>query len=187
MNGTLARLALAIACLATSIPSVAAEEPAAATEQAAASAAASDTIKENMAVQLEYTLTTDGQVVDTTDGRGPFQYVHGRGQIVPGLERQLTGLKPGDSRDITVTAEEGYGPVDPQAVVEVPKTQLPQQVTPEVGAVLRGVDPDGRQFRATIQQVKDQSVMLDLNHPLAGKTLLFKVKVLSVAPATAAS
>jgi len=136
-----------------------------------------------MTVQLEYTLTADGQVVDSTEGRGPFQYVHGKGQIIPGLERELAGLHAGDSRDITVTPEDAYGSVDPTAVVEVPKAQLPKDVTPAVGLVLRGVDPDGRTFRAIIKDIGDESVTLDLNHPLAGKTLLFKVKVLNIAPA----
>lgn len=139
-------------------------------------------IAENMTVRLEYTLSADGQVVDSTEAREPFQYVHGKGQIIPGLERQLVGLHAGDSRDITVNPEDAYGPVDSSAVVEVPKDQLPPNVTPEVGLTLRGVDPDGRVFRATIREIKPDMITLDLNHPLAGKTLLFKVKVLDVSP-----
>ena len=150
------------------------------TTPAAKSAAA---IQENMEVQLEYTLSADGQVVDSTDGQAPFKYIHGRGQIIPGLEKQLAGLKTGDSKEITVTPEEGYGPVDPTAIVDVPKNQLPTGTVPEVGMVLRGVDPDGRAFRATIQEIKDQTVKLNLNHPLAGKTLHFKVKILEITPA----
>jgi FKBP-type peptidyl-prolyl cis-trans isomerase SlyD len=155
----------------------------AAAPAAPAAAPAPETIQDNVAVEMEYTVSAEGQVIDTTEGRTPFQYVHGRGQIVPGLERQLAGLKVGDSKDITVTAEEGYGPVDPEAFVEVPKTQLPQQGAPEVGAVLRGTDPEGRQFRAVIHEVREASVMLNLNHPLAGKTLQFKIKVLRLSQA----
>lgn len=142
------------------------------------------TIQDNVTVQLEYTLTADGAVVDSTQGRGPFRYVQGRGQIIPGLERQLIGLHVGDEREIMVKPEEGYGPVDPSAFVEVPKDQLPTNVTPTVGLVLRGMDPEGRMFRATIHEMKDHTVMLDLNHPLAGKTLFFKIKVVDVAPAS---
>ncbi len=141
-------------------------------------------IQDSMAVQLEYRLTVDGNVVDSTEGRGPFRYVQGKQQIVPGLERQLVGLHAGESKDITVRPEEGYGPVDPAAFIETPKTQLPSSITPQVGMVLRGVDPGGKAFRATIHEVKDQTVILDLNHPLAGKTLLFKIKVLDVSPAS---
>ncbi len=140
-------------------------------------------IQDNMAVQLEYTLTADGAVVDSTEGRGPFRYVQGRGQIIPGLERQLTGLHAGDEREITVNPEEGYGPVDPSAFVEVPKDQLPTNVAPTVGLVLRGMDPEGRMFRATIHEMKDRTVTLDLNHPLAGKALLFKIKVVDISSA----
>ena len=141
-------------------------------------------IQDNMTVQLEYTLTVDGSVVDSTSGRDPFQYVHGRGQIIPGLERQLTGLQAGDSREISISPEEGYGPVDPSAFIEVPNEQLPPNINPAVGMMLRGVDPDGRSFQATIQEVKETSVMLNLNHPLAGKTLLFKIKVLDISAPT---
>lgn len=142
-------------------------------------------IQADATVQLDYTLTSDGVVVDSTEARGPFQYVHGKGQIIPGLERQLAGLHAGESRDITVTPEEAYGPVDPAAVIEVPKTQLPQDIAPKAGMMLRGQDPEGHPFRAIIRDVKEQTVMLDLNHPLAGKTLLFKVKIVNIAPAKA--
>jgi len=140
-------------------------------------------IQDNMAIQLDYTLTVDGGIVDSTEGRTPFRYVHGKGQIIPGLERQLAGLHVGETREITVSPDEAYGPVDPSAFVEVPKEQLPPNISPEVGLILRGMDPDGRPFRATISQIADQAVTLDLNHPLAGKTLLFKVKVVEVSPA----
>ena len=140
------------------------------------------TIQDKMAVQLDYTLTVDGQVMDSSEGHGPFQYVHGKGQIIPGLERQLAGLQIGDSRELTVTPEEGYGPVDPAAVMEVPRAQMPSTIAPKVGQVLRGVGANGRSFRATIREIHDDTVTLDLNHPLAGRTLLFKIKVLSISP-----
>lgn len=140
-------------------------------------------IADNMSVELDYTLTADGQVVDSTEGRGPFTYVHGQGQISPGLERQLAGMGVGASKEITVAPEEGYGPVDLTAFIDVPKGQFPAHIKPEKGLVLQGVDPAGKTFRATISEIKDKTVTLDLNHPLAGKTLLFKVKVLNITPA----
>lgn len=143
------------------------------------------TVQENMDVGFEYTLTVDGAVVDSTEGKEPFHYVHGQHQIVPGLERELAGLKVGDAKEVTIKPEEGYGPVDPTALVELPKAQLPSEVTPTVGMVLRGVNPDGKMFRATITGVKDDAVTLDLNHPLAGKTLTFKVKITDIKPAQA--
>jgi len=133
-------------------------------------------------VALEYTLTVEGTVVDTTQDRGPFHYIHGQGQLIPGLERELAGLHVGDAKEVTIPPEDGYGLVDPAAFVEVPKEQLPQDVTPTVGLILRGVNPDGKNFRAKINEVKDKSIVLDLNHPLAGKTLNFHVKVTNISP-----
>jgi len=158
--------------------------PAAAAEQPSMPAA---TVQNNMNVGLDYTLTVEGAVVDTTKERGPFHYVHGKGQLIPGLERELTGLHVGDSKKVTVSPADGYGEVDPAAFVEVPKTQLPKDMAPTVGMILRGVNPDGKNFRAKINEIKDTSVVLDLNHPLAGKTLNFQVKVTDIAPVPVAA
>lgn len=148
-------------------------------------APASLTVQDNLDIGLEYTLTVEGTVVDTTDGRGPFHYIHGQGQMIPGLERELIGLHIGDAKEVTVSPGEAYGEVDPAAFVEVPKDQLPNDTPPTVGMVLQGVNPDGKNFRAKINEVKDASVVLDLNHPLAGKTLNFQVKVTDVKPVPA--
>ena len=150
-------------------------------------ASAAPVIQNNMDVGFEYTLSVDGAVVDSTEGKAAFHYVHGLNQVIPGLERQLAGLHVGDAKDVIVSAEEGYGQVDPSAFVEIPKTQLPTGVTPEVGMMLRGVNPNGQNFRARISEMKADTVVLDLNHPLAGKTLSFKVKVVSISPAPEAA
>jgi FKBP-type peptidyl-prolyl cis-trans isomerase SlyD len=159
-----------------------AQAPLVAAEEAEVPAAEAATVQDNMDVSLEYTLTVEGDVVDTTEGRDPFHYIHGQGQLIPGLEQELTGLRIGDSKDVTIPPEGGYGLVDPTAFVEVPKDQLPAEVTPTVGLVLRGVNPDGKSFSAKINEVKEKSVVLDLNHPLAGKTLKFHVKVNNITP-----
>jgi len=139
-------------------------------------------VQDNMDISLEYTLTIDGKVVDSTNGREPLHYIHGTHQIIPGLERALAGMKVGESKSVTVSPEDGYGKVDPAAIVEVPKTQLPSDVKPAVGMVLRGMNPNGQSFRAKINEVKKESVVLNMNHPFAGKTLNFQVKVVGVAP-----
>ena len=143
----------------------------------------SPAIADKMNVAMNYTLTVDGKVVDSSEGREPLHYVHGSGQIIPGLEQALIGLKAGDSKEVTVAPEQGYGMTDPSAIVEVPKTQLPPNVTPTVGMTLRGQTPEGEGFSATIKEVRPDSVLLDLNHPLAGKTLHFKVTITDVKPA----
>ena len=140
------------------------------------------TIKDSVDVGIEYTLTVEGAVVDSTEGKAPFHYVQGQRQVIPGLEKQLAGLRVGDTKDVTVAPAEGYGEIDKAAFVEIPKTQLPKDVSPTVGMILTGINPDGRTFRAKIIEMKDSTVMLDLNHPLAGKTLNFHVKVVEIAP-----
>ena len=142
-------------------------------------------VQGDMEVTLEYTLTVDGAVVDSSEGKPPFRYIHGRHQLIPGLEQALTGLHVGDHKDVTVPPEDGYGSVDSAAFVEIPKSKLPPDLTPAVGMVLRGVNPTGQTFQATISALKDESVTLNLNHPLAGKTLAFAVKVVEISPAPA--
>ena len=168
-------------------PTTAAAEPPNATAEPpvqtiAPAEGALTTIQDGATVELDYTLTVNGDVVDSSKGRSPLSYVQGRGQLIPGLERQLVGLKAGDTRSFTIQPEDGYGLVDPKAVVEVARTQLPNGVTPEVGMPLRSTGPDGRPFRATVSKVGPESVTLDLNHPLAGKTLLFDITIVKVGP-----
>ena len=140
------------------------------------------TVQNGATVQMDYTLTVDGKEMDSSKGRQPLSYVHGSGQIIPGLERELTGLHVGDEKAVTVKPEDGYGVVDPKATVDLPKTQLPPDLKPEVGQVLNGTDQSGRPVRAIILEVGKDTVKLDLNHPLAGKTLNFKVKVVDIKP-----
>jgi FKBP-type peptidyl-prolyl cis-trans isomerase SlyD len=140
------------------------------------------TIEDNATVQIEYSLTVDDVVVDSTGDTDSLTYIHGQGQIPPGLERELSGMKAGDEKNITVRPEDGYGEVDPRALVEVPKEHLPPDMNPETGMIMQGRGPDGRAFTATVRQVGDENVTLDLNHPLAGKTLQFQVKVVQVTP-----
>ncbi len=153
------------------------------TKPSASAEASTSTVQDEQEIGLEYVLTVEGAVVDAAENGALFHYIHGRGQIIPGLERQLSGMHVGESKEITLHPEEGYGTVDPEAFVEVPKARLPAGVTPSVGVVLQGVGPDGERLQAIINEVKGETVVLDLNHPLAGKTLTFKVKVVDIASA----
>ena len=133
-------------------------------------------------VELSYILNVDGQMVESTEGKEPLTYVHGQGQLIPGLESQLAGLQEGDRRDVTVAPEEAYGTVDPEAFVQIKKEELPADITPAIGLVLRGTDEQGQAFRARISAIQEDTVTLDFNHPLAGKTLQFSVVVLKISP-----
>ena len=131
-------------------------------------------------VAIEYTLTLeDDQVVDTNVGGQPLQYTQGAGHIIPGLENALTGKKQGDSLTVTVGPEEGYGPVNAEAIIEVQKKQLPEQAQ-QVGMQVQGQTPEGQTVQAQVIELREEVAVLDFNHPLAGKTLQFAVKILEV-------
>lgn len=131
-------------------------------------------------VRFDYVLTVDGKEVDSSETSGPYEYVHGEGKIVPGLERQMEGLEVGGKKTIAVSAEEGFGQVDPNAFREVSKSQFPPDLPLEVGKVLNMRTPDGNTLPATVLEVMENAVMLDFNHPLAGKNLQFDVTVVAI-------
>ena len=139
-------------------------------------------IEKGSSVKIEYTLKDDkGAVLDTNTGKEALAFTQGAKQIIPGLDNALLGMKAGDSKKVTVKPEDGYGPVDPKAEAEVPKNVLPQGAA-VVGTRLLARGQDGQPRPVTVKAVKDTTVLLDLNHPLAGQTLFFDVKVVSVEP-----
>ncbi len=137
-------------------------------------------IDQGKTVKFDYTLTVDGQEVDSSQRKGPLEYVHGQGWIIPGLEKRLEGMKVGDQRSLVIPPDEAYGQVDPQAFQEVSKTLFPQDFQVEKGMVLPLQDQEGHQVIASVTDIKPESVVLNLNHPLAGKELKFDVKVVDI-------
>jgi FKBP-type peptidyl-prolyl cis-trans isomerase SlyD len=125
-------------------------------------------------VSFEYTLSADKAVVDTNVGKDPVSYVHGQQQIIPGLEKAFTGMKAGESKHVDIAAKDAYGAYDEKAHVTVEKSKVPPDI--KVGSML--ASPDGRPVK--VIGVNDDDVVLDLNHPLAGKDLAFDVKVVKV-------
>lgn len=141
--------------------------------------AANPAIKAGSRVGIEYTLTDEGgKVLDSNKGQEPFTYTHGQRQIVPGLESALVGKRAGDVAKVTVKPEDGYGKVDPSAQIEVGRERVPPDV--KVGSELTGRTANGDTRSVRVKEIRDKSVVLDMNHPLAGKTLVFDVRVLSV-------
>jgi FKBP-type peptidyl-prolyl cis-trans isomerase SlyD len=133
-------------------------------------------------VSLEYTLRDDdGQVLDSNKGRDPLTYVQGERQIVPGLEKALNGMHVGEQKEVILGPAEGYGAVDPQALAEVPKQLIPPDSL-TVGAELLARNREGATRLVRIKEIKEETVVIDLNHPLAGKTLHFDVRVIGVEP-----
>lgn len=135
-------------------------------------------------VTLDYTLTDDqGEVIDTSKGQEPLQYLHGSGNIVPGLEKALEGKATGDSMKVTVSADEGYGPHDEELVQAVPRDRFPEDMEIEVGMQFEANGRGGPQV-VTVVGVEADKVTVDANHPLAGMNLSFDVTVLDVRDAT---
>lgn len=136
-------------------------------------------IQKGSQVSFDYTLTVDGEVVDSSEGRGPLQYTHGGRQIIPGLSKQLEGMHVGEEKKVEVLPEEAYGRVNPEAIQEVPRSTLPAEIKPEVGMMLQVSNPQGT-APVRVAELKEDSIVLDFNHPLAGKTLTFQVKIVSI-------
>lgn len=141
-------------------------------------------VADDMIVTLDYTLTVSGKVIDSSEGSEPIQFIQGKGQIIPGLERELYGMEIGDSKNVIVPASLGYGEEDPEAYVDVPRQQFPPQIPLEPGVEIQLRDEDGQVMDARIDTVETDSVRLNFNHPLAGKELNFQVTVVDLRQAT---
>jgi FKBP-type peptidyl-prolyl cis-trans isomerase 2 len=137
-------------------------------------------IQKGKKVSLEYTVfLEDGMQIDTNVGETPLVFVVGKNQLFPALELAILGLKAGDKKDVVLQAEEAYGPIMPDAFKEVEIDAIPPKFR-YVGAILGVQDPAGGVYPIRVHDVKDTKAILDFNHPLAGKTLKFSVKVLEV-------
>jgi FKBP-type peptidyl-prolyl cis-trans isomerase SlyD len=140
------------------------------------------TIKDGTQVSLEYTLTlADKTVLESNVGKEPMTYHHGAHEIVPGLEQSLEGLPKGTKKLVVVKPADGYGEVDPKAVQEVKKSMIPEAAR-KVGAQLEAKSPEGESMFPRVTEVKEETIVLDFNHPLAGKTLYFDVTILDIRP-----
>jgi FKBP-type peptidyl-prolyl cis-trans isomerase SlyD len=142
-------------------------------------------IADDQVVSMEYSLTVDGLVVDTSENHEPIEFIQGHGNIIPGLERELYGMTVGESKEVTISPADGYGEVDEEAYVEVPRAQFPADIPLEPGVTLNVEDQSGQPMLARIDKVSEETIRLDFNHPLAGKYLFFKVKIAGLRSATA--
>lgn len=137
-------------------------------------------IKEGQKVSIEYTLRLDdGTTVDSNVKGHPFTYVQGSGEILPTLEKQLEGLEVNDSKKVSLPPEKAYGEVKKDAFQTIPLARIPED-NREVGARLVAQDDQGNRQHLRVHEIKGGEAVLDLNHPLAGETLHFEVKILAV-------
>jgi FKBP-type peptidyl-prolyl cis-trans isomerase 2 len=137
------------------------------------------TTKKGDKVKVEYKGTLDdGTVFDTSEGRAPLEFEVGAGQVIPGFDKAVIGMKKGEKKKVSIKPSEAYGEVDPSLIKKIPKQALPKKIEPKKGMVLALRSPNGRQMPAKIVKVGKDEVTLDLNHSLAGKTLNFEIKVI---------
>ncbi len=138
-------------------------------------------IQNGSVVQIHYTLLVDGEIADQSPAGEPLQFTMGTGHIIIGLEEKLIGKKTGDKLQVTVPPEKAYGFANPSAIQMVPKSTFGEQIKDvKPGAILSG-EIDGEPFQACVVDVAADTVTLDLNHPLSGKTLHFDVEIVAVA------
>ena len=143
-------------------------------------------VGDNMVVSMHYTLTdTQGKVLDSSESAEPLAYLHGANNIIPGLERGLIGKTVDDECQVTVAPEEGYGAVIPELVQSVDKAAFEGVESLEAGMAFEARSPEGEVQRVVITEINGDQVTVDGNHPLAGVTLNFDVKIVSVRDATA--
>ena len=137
-------------------------------------------IEEGSKVSIEYTLTlNDGSTADTNVGGEPLVYNQGQQEILPALEEALVGLEAGDTKKVVLTAEEGYGLVDPDGFQDVEPDLVPEDAR-TVGTMLVASDPEGNQQPIRVHEIGEDKIVLDFNHPLAGEALTFDIKIVEI-------
>lgn len=131
-------------------------------------------------VQVHYTGKTDDEVFDTSEGRDPLEFTVGEGQVIPGFDEAVEGMEKGDEKTITLPPEDAYGPRQDGLEMEIPKAQLPDDLNPERGDLLEVADGQGGRGTVEVVATEGDSITVDRNHPLAGKTLTFDIEVVDI-------
>jgi FKBP-type peptidyl-prolyl cis-trans isomerase SlyD len=142
------------------------------------------TVADDQVVRIQYTLTVDGEVVDSSPDDEPFAYLHGHGNIVPGLEQALTGAQVGAKIQVIVAPADGYGLRDPKGVQKAPRSSFPDDAEVVAGMRFAAQGPDQQVVPVWVTEVSADEVTIDFNHPLAGKILGFAVTVIDLRAAT---
>ncbi|MCJ7757080.1 MAG: peptidylprolyl isomerase [Gillisia sp.] len=138
-------------------------------------------VKENDTVKVHYTgKLADGQVFDSSEGKDPIEFTLGQGQLIPGFEKGLIDMKLNEKKTINIPKDEAYGDSREDLIQEVQKSELPEEIKPEVGMGLVSKSQDGREMNLVIAEVKEESIVVDGNHPLAGKDLIFDLEVVEI-------
>lgn len=138
--------------------------------------------KMNDTVIVHYTGSfTDGEVFDSSIDREPLEFNIGQGMVIPGFENGIIGMQEGDSKKITIPAEDAYGPHREDLLTTIERSQIPASIDLQIGMILQMRSPEGGTTNVSIRDINPESVILDLNHPMAGKELIFEVNLVKVA------
>lgn len=138
-------------------------------------------VKENDTVSVHYTgKLTDGQVFDSSLEREPLEFTLGQGMLIPGFEKGVLEMKVGDKKTVEIPMNEAYGETMKELFQRVEKAQLPQEIEPKVGMGLMAQNPDGSERPLRVAEVGDDYIVVDANHPLAGKDLIFELELLEI-------
>ena len=144
----------------------------------------SNIIVDDVVVTMDYTLIVEGKQIGSSRKSGPISFVQGQQSIVPGLEKNLYEMKIGDTKEIRVSALDGYGEIDPEDFLILQKSEFSENIPMEPGTIINLRDEDGDIQKARIDSINEDEVTLNFNHPLAGKELTFQVTILDLHAAT---
>ncbi len=132
-------------------------------------------------VKIHYTGTLEnGEEFDSSKDHEPLEFVLGEGNVIPGFENGVIGMEEGDSKNITIPPEEAYGIINNELIVGVTRSEFPENITPSVGLQLQMMQQNGNPINVIVTALDDNNVTLDANHPLAGKTLIFDIKLVEI-------
>ena len=138
-------------------------------------------VKENNTVKVHYTgKFPNGEVFDSSEGREPLEFTLGQGMMIPGFENGLIDMKLNEKKTISLKKEEAFGEERDDLIHEVPKTQLPADMEVKEGMPLVSKSPEGQEINMIVKEVKDASIIVDANHPLAGKEVVFDLEVVEI-------
>jgi FKBP-type peptidyl-prolyl cis-trans isomerase 2 len=138
-------------------------------------------VKKGDKIKVDYTGTfDDGNVFDSSEGKQPLEFEAGSGIVIKGFDDAVIGMEKDEEKEVKISSKEAYGDINPQLVKKIPRDKLPPEQEPKPGMMLGMSTPDGNQIPAKIIAVDDKEITIDLNHPLAGKNLNFKIKVIEI-------
>lgn len=138
-------------------------------------------VKSGDLVKVHYKGTlTDGTLFDSSEGREPLEFEVGKGMVIKGFDQALVGMEVGEKKTVEIPVDEAYGPANPQMILEFPKSDFPADMAPVVGGMIHLSDNMGNNFPAVITEVKEESVIIDANHALAGKDLVFEIELVEI-------